>query len=216
MSWTPRPNGEVPSGLSYTPGNARLYQFISSRQGAEMNKKPSRTRCKPSSVPPAPRARAKAAMAIYLDPASRPGSSRLPGKAAYPRPSARTTPPAHKAPGPLLGLAPGGVCPAADLAADAVRSYRTFSPLPSLAKASEGGMFSVALSLSRPASRPRRWALPTTAVQWCSDFPLPVIRQRPSARPAKGIITRSEPARPQNAPPSSAAGRQDLARPACH
>jgi hypothetical protein len=30
----------------------------------------------------------------------------------------------------LFGLAPGGVCHAADVAADAVRSYRTFSPLP--------------------------------------------------------------------------------------
>jgi len=31
---------------------------------------------------------------------------------------------------PLFGLAPGGVCPAAGIAAGAVRSYRTFSPLP--------------------------------------------------------------------------------------
>jgi len=30
----------------------------------------------------------------------------------------------------LFGLAPGGVCPAAGVAAGAVRSYRTFSPLP--------------------------------------------------------------------------------------
>src|SRR5205807_6099062 len=30
----------------------------------------------------------------------------------------------------LLGLAPGGVCPAAAVAGDAVRSYRTISPLP--------------------------------------------------------------------------------------
>ena len=31
----------------------------------------------------------------------------------------------------LFGLAPGGVCPAAYVAAGAVRSYRTVSPLPS-------------------------------------------------------------------------------------
>jgi len=31
---------------------------------------------------------------------------------------------------PLLGLAPGGVCPAAAVAGGAVRSYRTISPLP--------------------------------------------------------------------------------------
>ena len=30
----------------------------------------------------------------------------------------------------LLGLAPGGVCPAGRLTAAAVRSYHTFSPLP--------------------------------------------------------------------------------------
>ena len=31
---------------------------------------------------------------------------------------------------PLFGLAPDGVCPATDIAASAVRSYRTISPLP--------------------------------------------------------------------------------------
>ncbi len=31
---------------------------------------------------------------------------------------------------PLFGLAPGGVCPAVFVAKDAVRSYRTLSPLP--------------------------------------------------------------------------------------
>ena len=46
----------------------------------------------------------------------------------------------------LLGLAPGGVCPADDVTIVAVRSYRTFSPLPRAE--ARGGMFSVALSLS--------------------------------------------------------------------
>jgi len=56
----------------------------------------------------------------------------------------------------LFGLAPGGVCPAACVAAGAVRSYRTFSPLPlgrssAYAGCRGGGLFSVALSLgSRP------------------------------------------------------------------
>jgi hypothetical protein len=51
----------------------------------------------------------------------------------------------------LFGLAPGGVCRAADVAAGAVRSYRTVSPLPAVAFAKAGGLFSVALSLgSRP------------------------------------------------------------------
>jgi len=46
----------------------------------------------------------------------------------------------------LFGLAPGGVCHAAGVTVDAVRSYRTFSPLPQLNNR-HGGMFSVALSL---------------------------------------------------------------------
>jgi hypothetical protein len=51
----------------------------------------------------------------------------------------------------LFGLAPGGVCRAADVAVSAVRSYRTVSPLPAVAFAKAGGLFSVALSLgSRP------------------------------------------------------------------
>jgi len=41
----------------------------------------------------------------------------------------------------IFGLAPRGVCRAARVALCAVRSYRTFSPLP------EGGLFSVALSV---------------------------------------------------------------------
>ncbi|MBA7692547.1 hypothetical protein ES703_101114 [subsurface metagenome] len=47
----------------------------------------------------------------------------------------------RRAAAPLLGLAPGGVYRALDVTTQAVRSYRTFSPLP----AGTGGMFSVAL-----------------------------------------------------------------------
>src|SRR5260370_19476269 len=50
----------------------------------------------------------------------------------------------------LFGLAPCGVCPARRITAAAVRSYRTFSPLPE--PCGPGGMFSVALSVER--SRP--------------------------------------------------------------
>ena len=51
----------------------------------------------------------------------------------------------------LFGLAPGGVCRAAGVAAGAVRSYRTVSPLPRSYATLRGGLFSVALSLgSRP------------------------------------------------------------------
>ena len=53
---------------------------------------------------------------------------------------------------PLFGLAPGGVCPAAPVTRGAVRSYRTVSPLPKVSTEglSEGGLFSVALSLGSP------------------------------------------------------------------
>ena len=51
---------------------------------------------------------------------------------------------------PLFGLAPGGVCRAVLVTKNAVRSYRTLSPLPSLAEAMEGGLLSVALSLGSP------------------------------------------------------------------
>jgi len=47
----------------------------------------------------------------------------------------------------LFGLAPCGVCPARYIAAAAVRSYRTFSPLPRRCR--PGGMFSVALAVNR-------------------------------------------------------------------
>jgi hypothetical protein len=45
----------------------------------------------------------------------------------------------------LFGLAPCGVCPARCITAAAVRSYRTFSPLPRRCR--RGGIFSVALSV---------------------------------------------------------------------
>ena len=49
----------------------------------------------------------------------------------------------------LFGLAPGGVYLAVAVAGDAVRSYRTFSPLPASEKPA-GGLLSVALSLGSP------------------------------------------------------------------
>jgi hypothetical protein len=48
---------------------------------------------------------------------------------------------------PLFDFAPGGVCHAANVAARAVRLYRTLSPLPGRGR---GGMLSVALSLGLP------------------------------------------------------------------
>ena len=52
----------------------------------------------------------------------------------------------------LFGLAPGGVCPAVRVTTNAVRSYRTFSPLPTRhPKMSVGGLFSVHFPSTRAA-----------------------------------------------------------------
>src|SRR5688500_9794726 len=58
----------------------------------------------------------------------------------------------------LFGLAPCGVLPATDVTAGAVRSYRTFSPLPldsALTRLARGGIFSV--SLVRQVALPGRY-----------------------------------------------------------
>jgi len=61
----------------------------------------------------------------------------------------------RREPSSLLGLAPGGVCPARTVTGPAVRSYRTLSPLPLRsawkAGALQGGLLSVALSLRSPS-----------------------------------------------------------------
>ena len=75
---------------------------------------------------------------------------------------------AHRAGGTggILGFAPGGVCRAVIVANDAVRSYRTLSPLPSNASARVGGLLSVALSVALP-----RPAVSWRPALWSSDFP---------------------------------------------
>ena len=50
----------------------------------------------------------------------------------------------------LHGLAPDGVYHARSVTSSAVRSYRTFSPLPAYPFPASGGLFSVALSLGLP------------------------------------------------------------------
>ena len=78
--------------------------------------------CKPGSV-----WRLPSATAIHLGLGSLPASSNQPGR----RPGSRLVAGVASAPvPPLFGLAPGGVCRAASVAGDAVRSYRTLSPLP--------------------------------------------------------------------------------------
>ena len=63
----------------------------------------------------------------------------------------------------LFGLAPGGVYHAALIAENAVRSYRTLSPLPTQVPA-------VCFLWHFPWGRPRR-ALPGTVNPWSPDFP---------------------------------------------
>ena len=67
----------------------------------------------------------------------------------------------------LFGLAPGGVYPAVRVATNAVRSYRTFSPLPTRhSKVPTGGLFSVALSVGS-----RRPDVIWHPALWSPDFP---------------------------------------------
>src|SRR5690349_12386347 len=83
----------------------------------------------------------------------------------------------------LLGLAPGGVYPAAAVAGGAVRSYRTISPLPPVPRKADelGGVF----LWHFPWGRPRR-ALPGTVPPWSPDFPpcAERTRRRAAIRPS--------------------------------
>ena len=72
----------------------------------------------------------------------------------------------------LFGLAGGGVCRAVAVTDDAVRSYRTISPLP-VPRRAIGGVFSVALSLGSP-----RAAVSRHRALSCSDFPPDCFRRR--------------------------------------
>jgi len=93
--------------------------------------------------------------------------------------------------GGLLGLAPGGVFPAAAVTSDAVRSYRTISPLPLLshrrvirpARNRRGGVFSVALSVALP-----RPAVSWRPALWSSDFPRRAEARRDRLADSETII----------------------------
>jgi len=81
----------------------------------------------------------------------------------------------------LFGLAPGGVYHAGSVAGPAVRSYRTFSPLPTKPLGERRAVRSL---WHFPWGRPRR-TLSGTACQWSPDFPLPPpFGDRRSGRPA--------------------------------
>jgi hypothetical protein len=98
--------------------------------------------------------------------------------ATYPRVVTRRAGAYRPMPVPLLfGLAPCGVYPAHAVTSAAVRSYRTFSPLP--ASEDAGGIFSVALAVTQvyPASPD---VIRHTALR-SSDFPPPDAQAHPAA-----------------------------------
>src|SRR4030095_5213725 len=87
----------------------------------------------------------------------------------------------------LFGLAPCGVLPATDVTAGAVRSYRTFSPLPldsTLARLTRGGIFSVPLV--------RQVALPGRYPAHCpSELGLSSLRRLITPRAASSSACRA-------------------------
>ena len=95
--------------------------------------------CKPGSVTLLP-----ALATIHLERLLPAASSNLPGHDAGSHLNGRAVRMS------LYGLAPDGVYHARPVAGPAVRSYRTFSPLPAYPFPASGGLFSVALSLGLP------------------------------------------------------------------
>jgi hypothetical protein len=82
------------------------------------------------------------------------------------------------APAPLFGLAPHGVCPASRIAPAAVRSYRTFSPLPS--RRTRRYVFCGTFRERRFERRPP--AVSRHAALWRPDFPPANASDHPSGR----------------------------------
>src|SRR6266849_2389013 len=119
--------------------------------------------CKPVSVP-------LRAAVIHLGRPLLAGSSDLPESKTE-----RTAPPL------LFGLAPRGVCPASRIAPAAVRSYRTFSPLPRERRYIFCGTFRKTRFKRIPPAVSRHAAL------WRPDFP-PLIQERLPARQATAIM----------------------------
>src|SRR5271166_3871946 len=86
---------------------------------------------------------------------------------------------------PLFGLAPCGVFPATAITGGAVRSYRTFSPLPRLREA----VYFLWHFPSTPLERRRPDVIRHTAL-WSSDFPLSARATWSSRRGGPTVVER--------------------------
>jgi len=87
----------------------------------------------------------------------------------------------------LFGIAPGGGYRAVYVAADAVRSYRTVSPLPDPGlRRAIGGLLSVALFRVSP-----RMAVSHHPALWSPDFPRP-SRSTPGKPRLPGLLCRPQ------------------------
>jgi len=144
-SWSGRREPERSGQWSVSTGSAG-DRF---RCPPEQNSRRSRCQsaCKPGSG--WPEDRSSDVTAIPLGRALLRASSNQPGR----RGSETSPSPLAREASSLFGFAPGGACHAVPVAGSAVRSYRTFSPLPcrkSRSSPAQGGSISVALSLGSP------------------------------------------------------------------
>jgi len=112
------------------------------------------------------------AAVIPLGKALLPSSSNLPGS--------RTE---RAAPPPLFGLAPHGVCPAGRIAPSAVRSYRTFSPLPKIELAPNPRRYIFCGTFREIRFERTPPAVSRHAALWRPDFPPAKQVNSPGERP---------------------------------
>jgi hypothetical protein len=116
---------------------------------------------------------------IPLAPSSLTGSSSLPGDVEravrYPRRPLRASARCV----PLFGLAPCGVLPAIRVATDAVRSYRTFSPLPAFALRATARQARDRPASPKPGGRRRAVYF---LCHWSFGLPRPGVTRRTALR----------------------------------
>ena len=122
---------------------------------------------KPNSVPlDSPHARAKHAQRTRLGVTTIPlASPSLARSSDLPGSLGRAVRSAHRAVAPLFGLAPCGVLPAISLTADAVRSYRTFSPLLAFALRASAKQAMLGLPRRSPKDEGGRYIFCATVLQ---------------------------------------------------